>query len=238
MRRLLRRWCLLMFSAGDVLAALAMSVLGFQLSVATPDRQPTTDNRQLRADVAFLAADAQEGRGLGTAGLARAADYLEKRMRAIGLQPAFGKSYRQTFPVKIGVSLGPNNTLGGVAKDDWTPLGFSSSGAFAGDIVFAGYGIEAPALNYRELEGVDLKGKVALMLRYEPQEKDEKSIFDGRRPSRWSAIRYKVLQARARGAVAVIFTTGPLQQDEGKDRIPALANDGPESPAGIPVLQV
>ena len=75
------------------------------------------------------------------------------------------------------------------------------------------------------------------MLRYEPQEKDEKSIFDGRRPSRWSAMRYKVLQARERGAVAVIFVTGPLQ-DEEKDRVPALANDGPESPAGIPVLQV
>ncbi|HEY3056892.1 MAG TPA: M20/M25/M40 family metallo-hydrolase [Thermoanaerobaculia bacterium] len=194
-------------------------------------------SEQLERDVAFLAADAQEGRGLGTAGLARAADYLEKRMRAIGLQPAFSNSYRQKFPVKIGVSLGANNTLAGVAKDDWTPLGFSSSGPFAGEIVFAGYGIEAPALNYRELEGVDLKGKVALMLRYEPQEKDEKSIFDGKRPSRWSAMRYKVLQARERGAVAVIFTTGPLQ-DEGKDRVPALANDGPESPAGIPVLQV
>ena len=218
-----------------MIAALLLSLLGFQLPVA--DRQPTTDNRQLRNDVAFLADDAQEGRGLGTKGLANSTAYLEKRMRAIGLQPAFGKSYRQKFPVKTGVSLGTNNSLAGVSKDDWTPLGFSSPGSFAGEIVFAGYGIEAPPLNYRELEGLDLKGKVALVLRYEPQEKDEKSIFDGRRPSRWSAMRYKVLQARERGAVAVIFVTGPLQ-DEGKDRVPALANDGPESPAGIPVLQV
>src|SRR5256885_10235334 len=50
-------------------------------------------------------------------------------------------------------------------------------------------------------------------------------------------MRYKVLQARERGAVAVVFATGPLQ-DEGKDKVPPLANDGPESPAGIPVLQV
>src|SRR5437773_4080998 len=75
------------------------------------------------------------------------------------------------------------------------------------------------------------------MLRCEPQEKDEKSVFDGRKPSRWSAMRYKVLQARERGAVAVIFVTGP-QQDEGKDKVPALANDGPQSAAGIPVIQV
>ncbi|HEX9160259.1 MAG TPA: M28 family peptidase [Thermoanaerobaculia bacterium] len=219
-----------------LLVAGRWSLLLLLVAAAAPPR-PATDNQQLKHDVEFLAADAQEGRGLGTEGLARSASYLEKRMRAIGLQPAFGKSFRQQFPVKTGVSLGPSNSLQGVSREDWTPLGFSSPGKFAGEIVFTGYGIEAPPLNYRELDGVDLKGKVALMLRYEPQEKDEKSIFDGRKPSRWSAMRYKVLQARERGAAAVIFTTGPLQADE-KDRVPVLKNDGPESPAGIPVLQV
>ncbi len=220
-----------------VAGTLGILVASLSLLAASPQRAGNPATGQLEKDVYFLAADAQEGRGLGTEGLKRAAGYLEQRMRAVGLQPAFGKSYRQPFPVKIGVTLGANNALSGVAREDWTPLGFSSSGAFSGEIVFAGYGIEAPPLDYRELDGVDLKGKVALMLRYEPQEKDEKSIFDGRRPSRWSAMRYKVLQARERGAVAVIFTTGPLQADE-KDRVPALKNDGPESPAGIPVLQV
>ena len=57
-------------------------------------------------------------------------------------------------------------------------------------------------MGYRELEGLDLRGKVVLMLRYEPQEKDEASPFDGKRPSRWSAVRYKVVQARERGAAA------------------------------------
>jgi hypothetical protein len=50
-------------------------------------------------------------------------------------------------------------------------------------------------------------------------------------------MRYKVLQARERGAVAVIFVAGPAQ-DEGKEFLPVLKNDGPQSPAGIPVLQV
>ena len=178
-----------------------------------------------------------EGRGLGTRGLERAAAYIESELRAAKLEPAFGGSYRQQFPVKIGVSLGPKNRIEGLKADEWTPLGFSSAGSFAGQVAFVGYGIEAAPLSYRELEGIDLKGKVALMLRYEPQERDEKSVFDGRRPSRWSAMRYKAMQARERGAVAVIFVTGPLQ-DEGKDKLPALANDGPESPAGIPIIQV
>src|SRR5262245_51948301 len=166
---------------------------------------------QIEKDIRTLAAPNMEGRGLGTKGVKLAADYIESRLRALGLQPAFGKSYRQAFPVKIGVTAGKSNRLDGVGANDWAPLGFSSSGAFKGEVAFVGYGISAPPLSYDDFAGIDLKGKAALMLRYEPQEKDDNSVFDGRKPSRWSAMRYKVLQARERGAVAVIFATGPLQ---------------------------
>jgi Tol biopolymer transport system component len=206
-----------------------------------------------QAWVRALSEDSMEGRGLGTEGIARAAAWIEQRLREEGLRPAFGESYRQPFRIKTGVSLLEGNRLSstismsgagaatgaieGVGPDSWTPLGFSSAGAFEGDLVFAGYGIEAPPIGYQELDGLDLKGKVVLMLRYEPQERDDASPFDGRKPSRWSATRYKVHQARERGAAAVIFVTGPLQ-DEGSDKLPVLRNDGPESPAGIPVIQV
>ncbi|HLJ74417.1 MAG TPA: M28 family peptidase, partial [Thermoanaerobaculia bacterium] len=192
---------------------------------------------QFQHDVRILASDRMEGRGLGTQGIERAADWIEGELSSFS-KPAFpGHSYRQPFLVKTGVALAPGNHLDGIDNADWTPLGMSSSGAFRGELTFVGYGISAPPLNYDDYSGVDLKGKVAVMLRYEPQEKDEKSIFDGKRPSRWSAMRYKVLQARERGAAAVIFITGPLQ-DEGKEFLPVLKNDGPQSPAGIPVLQV
>jgi Peptidase family M28/PDZ domain/PA domain len=198
---------------------------------------PVTAQSQYEADVHTLAAPTTEGRGLGTNGIKLAASYLESRLRAIGLQPAFGASYRQAFPVKTGVARGARNALTGIDAAGWTPLGFSSSGDVKGRLAFAGYGISAPPLGYDDFAGIDLKGKVAVMLRYEPQEKDEHSPFDGRKPSRWSAMRYKVLQARERGATAVVFVTGPLQ-DEGRDGIPLLKNDGPQSPAGIPVLQL
>jgi len=193
--------------------------------------------KSIETDIRTLAAPNMEGRGLGTKGIGLAATYIEGRLRALGLQPAFGKSFRQPFPVKMGVTLGSGNKLEGVADTDWTPLGFSSAGAFGGPLVFAGYGIDATPIGYNDFDGIDVKGKVVLMLRYEPQEKDDTSKFDGRKPSRWSAMRYKVLKARERGAVAVIFTTGPVQ-DEGKDNVPPLVNDGPESPAGLPVIQV
>jgi len=192
---------------------------------------------QFERDVHILASDRMEGRGLGTQGLERAADWIEGQLSAF-LKPAFaGHSYRQPFRVKTGVARAEGNRLTGIADADWTPLGMSSSGPFRDEIAFVGYGISAAPLHYDDYAGIDLKGKIALMLRYEPQERDEQSIFDGKRPSRWSAMRYKVLQARERGASAVIFVTGP-NQDEGKDFLPVLKNDGPQSPAGIPVLQV
>ncbi|HEV7767889.1 MAG TPA: M28 family peptidase, partial [Thermoanaerobaculia bacterium] len=191
----------------------------------------------IEAHIRILSADLMEGRGLGTKGIDKAATYIQNQFSRAGANPAFGRFYRQKFPVKIGVSLGGGNRIAGLKNDDWTPLGFSSAGSFDAPIAFVGYGIDAEPLNYRELEGIDLKGKVALMLRYEPQERDEKSVFDGKRPSRWSAMRYKATKARDLGAVAVVFVTGPLQ-DEEKDKIPALTNDGPESSIGIPVIQV
>ncbi|HYU41521.1 MAG TPA: M28 family peptidase [Vicinamibacteria bacterium] len=216
--------------------AAALAVNALALAAAAADPPAAAGAARFARDVAVLASDEMEGRGLGTAGLGRAADWIEKRVREIGLPPAFPDGYRQGFEVKTGVALEAGNVLEGVASEAWTPLGMSSSGAFAGELAFVGYGIEAPPIGYRELEGIDLRGKVALVLRYEPQERDEGSPFDGRRPSRWSSMRYKVHQARERGAAAVVFVTGPRQDEE--DRLPALRNDGPESPAGIPVLQV
>ena len=213
------------------------SVLLLLLLLPAVAASTTPSATQFQHDVRILASDRMEGRGLGTQGLERAADWIEGQLGTF-LKPAFpDQSYRQPFRVKTGVRRAEGNRLGGVADADWTPLGMSSSGSFHGDVAFVGYGISAPPLNYDDYAGVDLKGKVALMLRYEPQERDENSIFDGKRPSRWSAMRYKVLQARERGATAVIFVTGPMQ-DEQKDFLPVLKNDGPQSPAGIPVLQV
>lgn len=222
-----------MSSAGKFTLATLLS-LGCALSATA---HHTDDHSPIGKHIRTLAADDMEGRGLNTKGLAKAADYVEQQLRAAKLEPAFGKTFRQKFPVKTGVSLGAKNAIEGLSNDSWTPLGFSSAGSFDAPIAFVGYGIDAAPLNYRELEGIDLKGKVALMLRYEPQERDEKSPFDGKRPSRWSSMRYKATKARDLGAVAVVFVTGPLQ-DEDKDKLPALANDGPESPLGIPVIQV
>src|SRR5258708_24469621 len=122
--------------------------------------------QQFQQDVKVLASDRMEGRGLGTQGIERAADWIEGQLRT-SLKPAFpDHSYRQPFRVKIGVARAEGNRIAGMADTDWTPLGMSSSGSFHGPLAFVGYGIAAPPLNYDDFARIDLKGKVALTLRY------------------------------------------------------------------------
>jgi hypothetical protein len=228
------------------LALLCLSCLGSGSKGGAVEPEPPAECFRRIATV--LADDAMEGRGVGTRGLERAALYLEEEVRNLGLEDG-GSAYQQIFQAETGVALGENNTLawsewGGKnwtpeeLGADFTPLGFSSSREFSGPLVFVGYGIRAEPLDYDDYAGVDVEGKVALAMRYEPGEKDEKSPFDGRRPSRWSDLHYKAFVAREAGATALIFVSPPEEGNEEPDRLPLLRNEVLLSRAGLPVLQV
>ncbi|GDX82080.1 hypothetical protein LBMAG42_38910 [Deltaproteobacteria bacterium] len=184
-----------------------------------------------------LAADDMSGRGLATPGNAKAAAAIGDWMDGLAIgTPKSGRM--QPFTARIGVSLGAENSLAGATLGvDWTPLGFSKSSAFAGDLVFVGYGIRAPDLGYDDYAAIDVKGKVVLALRYEPGEDDEKSPFDGKRASRYSDLRTKAIWAREAGAAALVLVSPSKAADE-PDKLPPLKTMGPLSDAGIPVIQV
>lgn len=187
-----------------------------------------------------LSADDMDGRGIGTPGLAKAADYLAGRMKAFGFK-AGAKDFRQPFTAITGVTLGAENLLDdGAARavgTDWTPAGFAKSGKVDADVVFAGFGITATDLGYDDYAGIDVKGKAVLAMRFEPGESDEKSIFDGKRASRYSDLRAKAIRAREAGAAALILVSPPQAPDE-PDKLPPLKTLGPQSDAGLPVFYV
>jgi len=206
---------------------------------AAPARSPDACFQQIAE---ALSDDAMGGRGVGTEGLVAATAYAARQMEAAGLQPAGTQGFFQPFEVTTGVALGEENGLsdGGVpleTGEDWYPMGFSSSGAFAGEAVFAGYGIRAEAIGYDDYAGLDVSGRVVIAFRYEPGEEDAESPFDGRRPSRWSDLRYKAMQAREAGAAALVLVSPPRGEDD-PDKLPALRVDEPTSDAGLPVIQV
>ncbi len=196
------------------------------------------------ADVRWLADPAREGRRVGSSGIEAAADYLAGRFAAAGAQPAGspgsdGPSWFQTFEVTVGVRLADGNRLISGRRRlhpgrDYLPAAFSSTGEVAGEMVFAGYGIQAPELHWDDYDGLDVRGKVVLCLRGVPAGGEE-GPFATLAGRRYSDPRYKAFMARERGAAALVLVQA---EAEGEDRLPPLAAEGPESEAGIPVLYV
>jgi Tol biopolymer transport system component len=212
----------------------------------TIDKKVETGADRIAADIAWLAAPAREGRGVGTRGLAEAGDYLEKRMQSLGLQPAGENgSYRQTFSVPVDLKSGEKTALsfGGkaVGKDDFVPMGFSPASAEAkGDLVFANYGIlsKEPAID--DFAKLDVKKKIVLVRRFVPS-----SVTDTESQRRLGDIRKKAWNAKEKGAIALVVVDDPAPPDPTpKDwkapdeaKLPALAPEG-YGDAGIPVVVV
>src|SRR5262249_39693932 len=131
-----------------------------------------------------------------------------------GLKPADGKSYLQAFEVTTNARLGKANrfhfTQNGRTtvlhfQDDFVPLNLSATGKLTGSVVFAGYGITAPEDGYDDYAGIDVKGKIVLLLRHEPQEFDEKSVFEGKSFTGHSQFASKSSNAKIHGAAGVIL---------------------------------
>jgi hypothetical protein len=111
----------------------------------------------------------------------------------------------------VGAALGPKNSLtfgSGKAltvKQDFVPFSFSQSVTLEAPLMFVGYGITAPEYHYDDYRGIDVKGGIVLVLRHEPQENDEKSIFAGKQFTVHAGIVNKAINARNHGAAAMIL---------------------------------
>jgi Tol biopolymer transport system component/membrane-associated protease RseP (regulator of RpoE activity) len=206
---------------------------------------------QLAADVAWLADDAREGRGVGTKGLAASADWLAAQLRTIGLEPGMGESYKQPVDVLVRLDVGVATRLfvgGGqpLPLRSFVPAGFSASGRVSAPAVHVGWGIVAPELGVDDYKGKNVKGKIVVVRRFTPPG----DKFAGEeKQRRYSDLWHKAFEARKRGAVGVVAVEfidkpGGGKPDAGKPAEPAWAPLPPLEPsltgsdAGIPVIVV
>lgn len=196
-------------------------------------------------DVKYLSSDKLKGRGDGTPELDQAADYIADQFRQAGLESLPG-GFFQPFTATTGAELGKKNELTELQPDpktyhlrrDFIPLSFSSSTVITAPVVFVGYGITAPEYHYDDYAGVDTKGKIVLMLRHEPQENDEVSVFRGRQLTRHAEFVRKAINARNHGAMGVIIVNDPVNHPRSGDRLVPFRNVTGPSNAGIPMVQV
>ena len=205
---------------------------------------PQFDRKLLEGHVEYLASDQLRGRGNGTEGLQLAARYVASEFEKLELSPAGERgSYFQTFRVMVGKDIGQRTSVSLRFADDakklelgsgFQPMTFSSAGELSAPVVFAGYGVTAPEHEYDDYRGVDVEGKVVMLLRYVPGQSLERGPFE---KNGWHAtfVR-KAENAISHGAVGVIIVNGPLNHRE--DRlIPFGVDLGAES-TSVPAIHL
>lgn len=205
---------------------------------------------RLRADVEFLADDRLEGRDVGTPGSAEAASYIRDRFRELGLASGTADgTYFQVFPVRIGTEVreasrleiaGPDGTVSPLERGkDFQPLVVGGDGAFHGPIVFAGYGITSDDPKYDDFEGLDVEGKIVVVLRREPQQGDPKSPFNGTEITRHAELKTKLANAWTRKAAAVLLVNDEYSvAKEGKDQLVNPSYFPDTGAVGVPVCHI
>jgi Zn-dependent M28 family amino/carboxypeptidase len=183
------------------------------------DRTASFDANTMRQRVKRLSADDLEGRGPGTAGGKLAAQYIADQLKAGGIRPANKGSYFQNVDL-VGVKADPKSVLRSTGVDDGgTTLNFgddfvATTGAQAADvsvsanIVFVGYGINAPEYNWNDYKGDPkrFQGKwLMILVNDPPATKQEPALFAGKALTYYGRWTYKYEEAARRGAAGVIL---------------------------------
>lgn len=197
-----------MLTLGLVTTAVLSAACGD--SEAAPFNDTISADR-LSRDLYTLAHDSMGGRLTGSPEIARASDWIRDRFASLGLEPAGDGGYDQHFeltwftlgvPNRLTVSgAGPARTPG----EGWTPYNFSGTGSASGSVVFAGFGIVEPRLEYDDYLGEEVGGRIVLVLEREPGVEDPESPFDGVVTAEASRAWRKALRAQERGAAGILF---------------------------------
>lgn len=198
-------------------------------------KSPEVTVDELKKHISYLASEDLKGRRTGTEGDSLAAEYIRAELKTSGLISLYDHGF-QRFRVTDKIISGPANSLmvnGASLKinEDFAPFAFSENDSFTGDVVFAGYGfdINEDSLKWKDYEGLDVNGKIVMILRADPEIEKNMSPY-----IKYSKDRDKVLQAKDMGAAAVLLVSGKVFDPE--DKFEPLAK-GDQS-VGIPAFRI
>ena len=211
----------------NILLFLAVSTMLVLASAAQQPAQPTSapaektkanfDGASWWGYVKVLAADDMEGRETGSAGLRRAESYVVEQLKKNGLEPAGADGFYQTMQFESRQIVESGSSLALIRGNQYEPLKLGDDAFFstrvdlapsvAAPLVFAGYGLSIPEKNYDDFAGLDLKGKVAVIVAGAPGD------IPGALASHYqsAAERWKAL--RKAGAVGTITILNPASMD-------------------------
>ena len=200
---------------------------------------------RVRDDIEYLASDDQEGRGIETKGIERAAERIIAEYQKFGLQPAMPEgSFRQPFEVSLGdvvisesthVKLtAPDGTVTELKLgDEFQPIRRGANGQGIGGVVFLGYGISSDQEQYDDYADINVEGKVVVVIRREPQSYDG-GAFKGTATSSDAYIDRKLELMTKAKAAAVLFvndvSSSPTVETDELAAPSSFGNDGESLP--------
>lgn len=185
-----------------------------------PQVQPVSLSQPLLEEmVRTLSSDAFEGRAPGSAGEDKTVAYLIEQFRAAGLQPGNKGSWTQdvptveitaTNPAGLAITGGQGGTMLFAPGKDFVAGSYrevARTEIADAELVFVGYGINAPELGWNDYAGVDMKGKIAVILVNDPDyaTPTEDGPFKGRRMTYYGRWTYKFEEAARQGARAALI---------------------------------
>ncbi len=172
---------------------------------------------QIEGDIVVLAADSLEGRAPFSEGERKTLRFLEQRMKAIGLEPAFGDSYFQEVPL-VEIASSPSQKIAFLSKNRkfemsnsehftlWSPTLDERVTIKDSELIFVGFGVVSPEWNWNDFEGMDLNGKTIVVLVNDPGfHSADTTIFNGRAMTYYGRWSYKFEEANRQGAAACII---------------------------------
>ncbi len=210
-----------------------------------------TSLQRVTYDIKYLASDELGGRQPGTPEMVLSEDHIIAAYRSSGLVDPTGNNYKQTFDVgqqktlvaeKCALKLtGPDGeSIDLKVSEGYSQLlnrsDFDIQGA---ELVFVGYGINAEKqLNFDEYADIDVEGKVVVLIRREPQQKVDTSVFNGAQLSRWSFIASKVAGARQAKAAAILMVNDSVTvEEEDGDSLVQSSRFG-QDVGSVPYMQI
>jgi Zn-dependent M28 family amino/carboxypeptidase len=189
--------------------------LAAQDSLTTPPSRITTE--EIDAHLRFLSSDLLEGRAPGTRGGRLAAEYIASQLEAFGLKPgAADSTYFQKVPINVVTSDPRSISVKATGKANatltspndvvvWAGSDVPKSEA-KGELVFIGYGANAPEYKWDDFKNVDVRGKILLVLVNDPPATvTEPNLFGGNAMTYYGRWTYKYEEAERRGAAGMLI---------------------------------
>ncbi len=203
-----------MYSRFSLLAA-ALALTAASLAAQAPG-SPHIERGEIDANLRFLSSDLLEGRAPGTRGGELAEQYIATQLESYGVKPGANGSYFQRVPIDVVKS--ERNTIRVTASGKasatltmpndvvvWAGSATPKSEA-RGELVFVGYGVKAPEYKWDDFKGMNLKGKILLVLVNDPPATPaEPNLFGGRAMTYYGRWTYKYEEAERQGAAGMLI---------------------------------